>query len=59
MGEWTHFTDRHTAPNDGIYIEVGEHAVHTGVNNPRKVKLKKGQRFPELTNEDRRWTRMK
>lgn len=42
------------APNNGIYVEIGE----TGdmVQNPKSVKLNAGDTFPETTNDDRKWT---
>ncbi|MCJ7987574.1 YjzC family protein [Priestia sp. OVL9] len=45
------------APNNGVYIEIGE--TGSNVNNPQKVKLKAGERFPETANDDRHWTYMR
>ena len=59
MGEWTEFEPGMTAPNDGVYIEVGEAAFHMGITKPRKVELKHGQRFPDTTNKNRKWKRLR
>lgn len=59
MGEWTRFEPGHRAPNDGVYIEDGEDSFHMGIENPQKVRLKKGEKFPETRNKDRKWKRMK
>lgn len=42
------------APNNGIYVEIGE----TGdmVQKPKSVKLEAGDTFPETTNQNRKWT---
>ncbi|KIL39616.1 hypothetical protein SD70_19010 [Gordoniibacillus kamchatkensis] len=58
MGEQTQFNPGQKAPNDGIYVEVGENAFHTGVNNPKSVELKKGDEFPETSNHNRKWVRV-
>ncbi|MBD2848007.1 YjzC family protein [Paenibacillus sp. IB182496] len=58
MGEWTKFKHGDKAPNDGVYMEVGEDAVHMGIEDPQKIKLRKGERFPETTNDDRKWKRI-
>lgn len=58
MGEQTIFSPGDRAPNDGTYIEDGVNSYHTGINNPKKVNLLKGQRFPETTNHERKWKRM-
>lgn len=54
MGQSHQFRSGKKAPNNGIYIEVGE----TGSNiiNPKKIKLKAGDPFPETSNDDRVWT---
>ena len=54
MGQSRHFRPGQKAPNNGIYIEIGE----TGdqVKNPKKLKLKAGDRFPETSNHNRIWT---
>ncbi|MBD2871764.1 YjzC family protein [Paenibacillus arenilitoris] len=58
MGEWTKFVAGDRAPNDGVYIETGDNSFHMGIENPKKVTLKRGERFPETTNHERRWKRM-
>lgn len=54
MGQSRQFTHGQKAPNNGIYVEIGE----TGdmVQNPKKVKLKAGDLFPETSNQNRKWT---
>jgi hypothetical protein len=47
------------APNDGVYMEVGEKDLHSHINNPQTISLKKGERFPQTTNEDRKWKNRK
>lgn len=56
MGERSQFEPGDRAPNDGEYIEIGERAFHMGIENPKHVYLQKGERFPDTTNEDRKWT---
>lgn len=59
MGERTRFEAGDRAPNDGEYIEIGEHAFHMGIENPRHVYLEKGDRFPVNSKQDRKWTLMR
>lgn len=54
MGENRRFRAGYKAPNDGIYIEIGEEG--SSVVNPRQVRLKAGQRFPKNSNHNRIWT---
>ncbi|GLI86388.1 MULTISPECIES: YjzC family protein [Rossellomorea] len=54
MGQRRHFKGGEKAPNNGIYIEIGE--TGSTVNHPKQAKLKAGDRFPETTNDDRHWT---
>lgn len=58
MGEQTQFNPGQKAPNDGIYVEVGENAFHMGINDPKSVELKKGDPFPETSNHNRKWVRV-
>ncbi|MCA0756364.1 YjzC family protein [Paenibacillus sp. N4] len=58
MGEWTLFSPGDRAPNDGVYIETGVNSFHMGIQNPKKVSLNRGQRFPETSNHERKWKRM-
>lgn len=55
MGEQTEFNPGDRAPNDAVYMEVGECSFHTEITNPKQIKLKKGDHFPETTNKDRKW----
>ncbi|MEQ6388258.1 YjzC family protein [Bacillaceae bacterium S4-13-58] len=54
MGQQHQFKGGQRAPNNGIYIEIGE--TGSQVLHPKKVKLTAGDRFPENTNDDRVWT---
>ncbi len=42
------------APNDGIYVEIGE--TGSMVKDPQMVKLTAGEKFPDNTNHNRQWT---
>lgn len=57
MGERSRYTVGQKAPNDGEYMEIGDHSVHMGINNPKHIYLKKGEHFPENTNDDRVWVK--
>jgi hypothetical protein len=59
MGEWSEFSPGHQAPNDGVYIEVGEVSFHMGISNPRRITLHQGERFPDTSNKDRKWKRLR
>lgn len=59
MGEWTQFNEGDHVPNDGVYIEMGEDAVHMGIENPKIVTLRKGDSFPANSNHNRKWHRKK
>ena len=59
MGERTLFEPGDRVPNDGVYMETGEDDFHMGINDPREVELKVGDRFPETQNDDRKWKRKK
>ena len=54
MGQNRQFKSGQKAPNNGVYIEEGE----TGANvvNPKKIRLKAGDAFPETSNDERHWT---
>ncbi|HZG71232.1 MAG TPA: YjzC family protein [Chondromyces sp.] len=54
MGQRHQFRAGEKAPNNGIYVEIGE--TGSMVVNPKKVRLKAGDRFPETSNDDRHWT---
>jgi hypothetical protein len=59
MGERTEFDSGHTAPNDGWYMEIGDNDHIMGINEPRKIHLRKGEKFPEPSNHRRKWKRVK
>ncbi|WP_284141083.1 MULTISPECIES: YjzC family protein [unclassified Virgibacillus] len=54
MGEFRHYRSGQKAPNNGVYIEIGE--TGSNVNNPKQIKLKAGEKFPENSNQNRVWT---
>jgi hypothetical protein len=54
MGQSHQFSAGQKAPNNGIYVEIGE--TGSTVNNPQSVKLRAGDRFPENSNHNRIWT---
>lgn len=54
MGQTRHFKHGQSAPNNGYYVEVGE--TGSMVKNPKKIKLKAGDHFPETSNGNRNWT---
>lgn len=54
MGQSRQFRAGQKAPNNGIYVEIGEEGDM--VVNPKSVKLKAGERFPENSNHNRKWT---
>ena len=57
MGQQRRFRPGDKAPNNGMYIEIGE----TGDNvvNPKKIHLEAGDEFPETSNHNRQWTYMR
>ncbi|CAM4435368.1 MAG: YjzC family protein [Paenibacillus macerans] len=56
MGEQTEFEEGQRAPNPGVYVEVGEaRSFHTQIENPKRITLEKGDKFPETTNKNRKW----
>ncbi|CAI6064232.1 YjzC family protein [Cohnella sp. JJ-181] len=59
MGERTEFNPGDKAPNNGEYMEVGEDSFHMNIENPQHVTLEKGEKFPQTTNEDRKWKKVK
>lgn len=54
MGQAHQFKAGDKAPNNGIYVEIGE--TGSMVQKPQKLKLKKGDHFPENSNHNRVWT---
>lgn len=57
MGESRQFREGQKAPNNGTYIEIGE--TGSNVNDPKKVNLTAGEKFPEVSNQDRVWTNVR
>lgn len=54
VGQSHQFEPGHKAPNNGIYVEIGE--TGDNVKNPKSVKLRAGDTFPETSNHNRKWT---
>lgn len=54
MGQNRQFRPGHKAPNNGVYIEIGDSGDQ--VNNPKMIRLKAGDKFPENSNDDRVWS---
>ena len=54
LGQSRQFIAGQKAPNNGVYVEIGE--TGSTVNNPQSVSLQAGEAFPELTNQNRKWT---
>ncbi|MDQ0255423.1 hypothetical protein J2S74_002805 [Evansella vedderi] len=54
MSQKRQFKSGDKAPNNGIYVEIGE--TESMVNNPKQIKLKAGDTFPDNTNHNRIWT---
>ncbi len=55
MGEKQEFRPGDKAPNNGHYMEFGEIGLDTPILDPKHVKLHKGERFPETSNQNRIW----
>ncbi|WP_047982303.1 YjzC family protein [Ornithinibacillus contaminans] len=53
MGEISQFRPGEKAPNNGIYIEIGE--TGSSVKDPQQIELHAGEHFPETSNKDRVW----
>ncbi|GAE25259.1 hypothetical protein JCM9140_1241 [Halalkalibacter wakoensis JCM 9140] len=53
MGQSHMFEPGQKAPNNGIYVEIGE----TGdmVQNPKSLKMQAGDTFPDTQNHNRKW----
>ncbi|MCM3759862.1 YjzC family protein [Alkalihalobacillus oceani] len=54
MGQNRQFEPGQKAPNNGIYVEIGE--TGSMVQRPKSVKLHAGDTFPETSNHNRKWT---
>ncbi|MGN7358854.1 YjzC family protein [Paenibacillus sp. SAF-054] len=55
MGERTEFEPGDKAPNQGVYMEVGEKSFHTEIQDPQMITLERGETFPKTTNKNRKW----
>lgn len=53
MGERSEFRAGEKAPNNGVYMEIGE--TGSNVNDPQIIELQAGESFPDNTNKDRVW----
>lgn len=53
MGERHQFDPGDKAPNNGLYIEIGEKG--TSVQDPQQIQLHAGDTFPETSNQNRKW----
>lgn len=53
MAQKNQFKPGQKAPNNGVYIEIGE--TGASVNDPQKIKLEAGDSFPDTKNKDRIW----
>ncbi|MDQ0268757.1 YjzC family protein [Cytobacillus purgationiresistens] len=54
MGQNRQFKSGQKAPNNGVYVEIGE--TGSTVNDPQKIKLNAGELFPDNSNHNRVWT---
>ncbi|WP_017726899.1 YjzC family protein [Halalkalibacterium ligniniphilum] len=54
MGQNRQFEPGMKAPNNGMYVEIGE--TGSTVKKPKAVKLNAGDPFPETSNHNRKWT---
>jgi hypothetical protein len=54
MGQSRQFKAGQKAPNNGVYVEIGE--TGSTIVNPKSVKLEAGDTFPENSNHNRIWT---
>jgi hypothetical protein len=57
MGQHNQFEPGWEVPNDGFYIEIGAHPESGNLKEPRKIYLKKGDKFPDTRNPRRKWTK--
>ncbi|GAA0314646.1 YjzC family protein [Bacillus carboniphilus] len=54
MGQNRQFKPGQKAPNNGIYVEIGE--TGSNVMHPKSIKMSAGDKFPECSNHNRVWT---
>jgi hypothetical protein len=59
VAERTEFHEGDKAPNPGIYQEYGSMSYQSQITNPQRIEMKKGDKFPKMTNEDRVWKKVK
>lgn len=57
MGEKTEFRVGDRAPNNGHYMEFGE-SLDTPIVDPKHVTMRKGERFPNTSNQNRKWKKV-
>jgi hypothetical protein len=57
MGQHNQFEPGWQVPNNGDYVEIGEHPDSGNLHQPRKIQLKRGDKFPETSDPNRKWTR--
>jgi hypothetical protein len=53
MGQSHQFQPGQKAPNNGIYVEIGEDGDM--VQDPKSLKLSAGDIFPDTQNQNRKW----
>ncbi|MYL32247.1 YjzC family protein [Pontibacillus yanchengensis] len=54
MGQRHQFKHGDKAPNNGVYVEIGE--TGSMVKDPKQIRLNAGQSFPANSNKDRVWS---
>ncbi|PGM59860.1 YjzC family protein [Bacillus sp. AFS053548] len=54
MGQAHQFRPGDKAPNNGVYVEIGE--TGSNVTHPKQIKLQAGEVFPDTQNHNRKWT---
>ncbi|MBB5174822.1 YjzC family protein [Texcoconibacillus texcoconensis] len=54
MGQKRQFEPGDHAPNNGVYVEIGE--TGSNVNDPKSLRMNAGDRFPDTSNDDRKWS---
>ncbi|GAE31212.1 YjzC family protein [Alkalihalobacillus hemicellulosilyticus] len=53
MGQNKQFEPGQKAPNNGIYVEIGE--TGSMVQDPKSLKMEAGDVFPDTSNHNRKW----
>lgn len=59
MGQHNQFQPGWVVPNDGEYVETGEHPDSGNLHDPKRVRLRRGDTFPLTSNPNRKWTRIR